>query len=422
MILTPRARAAALDDTPRAPKAASSPSHDASAPAPTTSPSSADERRLPFELTAAPGSGVTFAFGERFSLNLRARMQLRYQLEVADDERGARELQQAASVGTARLWISGHVIRPELTFMLQLALADRDFRDGARSPIYDAYVDWRAHRDFNVRVGQFFVPFDRLRTIREWATQLADRSALVWELSLDRDVGLMLYSEHFLGDRSPVAWRVGVFGGGGLHRSATKPLGALWVSRVELRPLGELDDDVDGDLARRPRPALAIGGAVAGSVNTDRARGTTGPRFVGGTTDFVHGAVDLVFKWRGFALQAAYLHRRASVHEIVSRDPEGNVQREPTRSAHGWVAQASYVLALPVELVARLARTLPLTGTDPELAAHLARYGGELVLGANVYFNGHKLKLQADWVARMPPTFSMEAADHTLHVLLDATF
>lgn len=376
-----------------------------------------------FELTAAPGSGVTFSYGRLFSLNLRARMQIRYQLDVPnEDDHGDRELRQVVNVGTARLWISGHAFRPELTFMLQLALADRDFRDGARSPIYDAYVDWRAHRDFNLRLGQFFVPFDRLRTIREWAIQLADRSALIWELTLDRDVGLMLYSDRFLGDRSPVAWRLGVFGGGGINLSNGKPPGALVLGRVELRPLGEIDDDIDGDLTRRPRPAIAIGGAVAANFNTDRVRSTTGPRFAGGTTDFLHAAADLVFKWRGFALQAEYLYKRASADVIFSRDVDGNLRSEPTRSAHGWIVQTSYVFDPPLELVARVARTLPFAGTDPTFIENMARRGQELALGVNYYFNGHKMKLQADWVARMPPPFDFDAADHVVHLQLDATF
>ena len=53
--------------------------------------------------------------------------------------------------------------------------------------IYDAFLDWKAHRDISVKAGQFFVPFDRLRTVREFALQMGDRPRPVAELTLDRD-------------------------------------------------------------------------------------------------------------------------------------------------------------------------------------------------------------------------------------------
>jgi hypothetical protein len=77
------------------------------------------------------------------------------------------------------------------------------------------------------------VPFDRLRTVREFSLQLTDRPRPVTELTLDRDVGMVMYSDNFLSDKSPLAYRVGVFGGGGKSRprqeagrAAGRPLGA----------------------------------------------------------------------------------------------------------------------------------------------------------------------------------------------------
>ncbi len=386
-------------------------------------PAAPAKPKPPVEITGAPGSGLTVSVGDVFSLNVRSRIQIRYQLNIPPaDDTGERDVQQIVNIGTARLWFSGHVYRPELTYMIQLAIAGRDYRDSATSPIFDAFVDWKIHRDFNVRAGQFFVPFDRLRTVREWALQMADRPVPVGELTLDRDTGITLYSDTFLGKESPVAWRLSAFGGGGTNLSNARPPGALLVGRLELRPLGKIDDDVEGDIERRKRPGVALGGAFAANFNTNRLRSTTGATFAGGTTDYLHAAADLVFKWRGFALQAEYLWKRASNDRILSTDEDGSPRTEYTRSAQGSVFQASYAFDPPFEIVGRFSRLYTIGATDPKLISEVASRGQELGVGLNYYFNKHRMKLQADWITRLPHDFDFEAASHVTHLQLDATF
>jgi hypothetical protein len=48
--------------------------------------------------------------------------------------------------------------------------------------------------------------------------------------------------------------------------------------------------------------------------------------------------------------------------------------------------------------------------------------GQEVGAGINYYFNSHKLKLQADYIARMPGDFDFGVANHVTHLQLDATF
>jgi hypothetical protein len=376
--------------------------------------------RTAVEITAAPGKGFTVAAGDAFSFNLRLRAQLRYQLhvppaDVADD----RKPDEVVQVGTVRAWLSGTTLSPRLTYMIQLALADRDYRDGAISPIFDAFVDYKAHRDLAIRVGQFFVPFDRLRTVREFALQLADRPRPVNELTLDRDVGIVAYSERVFD--SPLAYRVGLWGGNGTNRSAPSEVGPMATARLELRPLGPIDDDSEGDLERRARPGLALGAGYAINVNTDRTRSTTGPTFAGGkTTTFHHAALDAVFKWRGLAVQLEYLWRGASrthLETIV----DGLVVTEHARQASGWVVQASYTFDPPFELVGRISRMSTPAETDPKLAAEVDRLGQEYAVGANYYLNGHQFKVQADWIVRTG-TAGHRDRDHLVHVQLDATF
>ena len=370
---------------------------------------------------AVPGQGVTLSDDDRLGLVVKSRVQLRYQVTRTETATGATDWQDFATVGTARLIVSGHAVERSLGYFLQLAFADRDFRDGAKSPLYDAYLDWHGHRDLNLRVGQFFVPFDRLRTVREYALQFAERPRPVTELTLDRDVGVMLYAPRFLADDSPLALRFGAFGGEGIGASAARPAGGLLVARAELRPFGPLDDDEEGDSKRRTSPGLALGVAGARNWNSVRTKSTSGGTFAGGTVDFTHAAVDAVAKWRGFAVQGEYLWRMASVDSIASRASDGSARAEPTRSAHGWIAQASYVFDPPFELVARASRMTAFGGTDPLFVQELAARGQELGAGLNLYLNGHALKVQLSWIARTAPSLDLGSAEHGGYVLVDAT-
>jgi hypothetical protein len=167
---------------------------------------------------------------------------------------------------------------------------------------------------------------------------------------------------------------------------------------------------------------VALGAGVANNWNTNRLRSTTGSSFAGGTTDYLHGAVDLVFKWRGFALQAEHLWKEASTDEIASLDDTGAPVTEYTRSGRGWVLQASYTLDPPIEAVGRLSRLYASRGTDPAFRSEVDARAQEVGAGLNYYFNGHRLKVQADWIARMPRDFDFGVADHVTHLQLDATF
>jgi hypothetical protein len=368
-----------------------------------------------------PGRGLLVHVDERFSWSVRSRFQLRLQ----HVDRDAREpspftLEQAAQVSTARLWFGGHALQPELTWLLQLAIAPRDFRDGTVSPIFDAFIDYRLPKNFSVRVGQFFVAFDRLRTVREWALQMTERPLAVGELTLDRDVGIQFSADRFGGDRSPLAWRIGLFGGGGPNAVGSRRPGMLAVARVELRPLGEIDDDIEGDLLRRDDLRLAVGVAAARHWNAHRVRATTGAVLTG-DVDFTHAAADLVVKWRGLAVQGEWLRRFAD-RPITDVDPaRDDLRPDPVRSGWGWVAQASWIASVPVEWVVRVSEVRGDASADPAWIEVLDRAGRELGVGTNWYVNGHRFKVQCDGLARVHPA-TWEIDSYAIRLQVDATF
>jgi hypothetical protein len=281
-------------------------------------------------------------------------------------------------------------------------------------------VDYTRFRDLNIRVGQFFVPFDRARTIREFALQFVDRQLVVRELNLDRDVGVMLSSSNLFGLSELLSYQFFLGGGDGRNRFTAYAAGPLTVLRLTVRPFGAFDDDQEADLTRADRPRLAVGVAGAYNYRTSRSQSTYGTAFTAGTAHYTHLAVDGVFKYRGFSLLAEGLWRKANTDVLEKEAANGTVTREPTRSGHGYFVQAGLLVNSQVEVTARWDKLFSRGATDPQLVQLARTQGKQLGGGVNLYLNGHAFKVQGDYFY----IFGSGGGDprHQARLQLDASF
>ena len=353
--------------------------------------------KAPITVSAEPGRGFTVAAGDgSFSMNIVGRIVPRETL-IAQNRPGPDKFTNEVNIRTARLNITGNVLVPEVRYQLQLAFGSSDFETTSSgtllspSPIFDAWVSWQPFRDLAITAGQYFVPFDRARTTREFALEFVDRQLAVQELSLDRDVGVTLSSQDLFGT-SMLSYYLGIFGGDGRNRLlATRP-GYLYVGRVSVRPFGPFDDDSEGDLERLDKVRLALGGGAAYNMRTDRPRSTQGTPFTLGTFDYWHFAGDLVFKYAGLAIFAEILYRDSKSDNHV-----GPTSTEYPRKAYGYFAQAGYMITKNVEVAARWGELRTFDSTDPALVRQIREQGRELGGCVSLYLNGHRFKLQLDY-------------------------
>ncbi|MDC0709287.1 porin [Stigmatella sp. ncwal1] len=365
-------------------------------------------------ITAEPGRGILVKGpGDRYSLGIRARIQFRDTF-LHFDQSDTNEI----NIRTLRLTVHGNVLSPDLRYTIQLAFGGNDFETGSSSPIFDAFVDYTRYRDLNIRVGQFFVPFDRARTIREFALQMVDRQQVVRELTLDRDVGVMFSSTNLFGLHEWLGYNLFIGGGDGRNRFTAYEAGPIAVLRLTLRPFGTFDDDQEGDLTRAARPRLTFGLAGAYNYRTSRRNSTYGTAFTAGTVNYTNLAADLVFKYRGFSLLAEGLWRKAS-EDVLEGTVNGTVTREPTRSGYGYFVQGGFLVSPTVELTARWEELFARHGTDPQLHQLVQTQGKQVGGGANVYLNGHAFKLQGDYFYIFGPEGEPR---HLARIQLDASF
>jgi hypothetical protein len=371
------------------------------------------------EVAVAAGKGLTVTSADkRFQVTFRSRAQIRESyLHGPDTDTNE------VSVRTVRFTTQGYVLRPELKYLIQLAFGPNDFDKDNASPVFDAFVEYVGIRDFNVRFGQFFVPFDRARTIREFALQFVDRQIVVRELTLDRDVGLMFYSSDLFGWGSRLAYNGFIGAGDGKNRvndlNTSKP-SLLMVGRLTLRPFGAFDDDQEGDLTRGAKPRLAWGVAYGYNRATTRDHSTYGAFYTVGSFNYTHAATDLVFKWHGFSLLAEGVLRKANRRANGGENAAGTHITEYSRSGFGYFAQVGQMLTDKVELTARWDDLHAYQGTDPALEKLVRTGGRQLGGGVNVYLNGHAFKLQADYFYIFGSDFGQGA--HSLRAQLDASF
>jgi hypothetical protein len=239
-------------------------------------------------------------------------------------------------------------------------------------------------------VGQQKIPFDVQRVVSSSSLQFVDRSTATGELNLDRDVGVVVFSDDLFGLGERLRYAAYVFGGDGRNRIGTNT-GLLFGGRLRFSVFGKFDDKYEGDPDRSSNVRLAIGGAAARNNLTNRPRSTIGTPYEFATVHYTHATGDVHFKWRGVSLLSSIYWRQADTDRFT-REVEGQAVTEWARSGWGWFVQGGVYVTDWLELAARYADTRPLGATDPRFN-RLTELGGTV----NLMFKKHDLKLQTDF-------------------------
>ncbi len=349
-----------------------------------------------------PGEGLEFTTADgRFSLQLRARLQVRYDFvapSVPD-----RPTTGTLQIRRARLQLKGNAFGRHNRYYIQFGFSPADQTNGLiagtgsirRNPIRDARLEFDHLRDFTLFVGQMKIPFSRQRVISSGNQSMVDRSIANAEFQLDRDIGVQALSRD-VGGIGWLTYNAGVFMGEGRNAFEPSDFGLLYVARVEALPLGPFDDYSEGDLARSKRPGLSLGAAYAFHDRAIGDRGVHGEIPAdGGTTDLHNVTADVFFKWCGAAFHGAFHWRKAA-----RRNPGDALDEEmqPISTARprdglGGLAQLSWILPqIPLEFAGRYSFVRRIGGDTSAIQWH-----DELGPGVSYYFAGHNLKLQLDY-------------------------
>ncbi len=280
------------------------------------------------------------------------------------------------SLGTFRIrraktTIEGWFWKPELMVDLQVgwAAADSGFEGSTFSGLEDAALTWDVSKKgtFEIKIGQFKVPFGRQESTSSEKLEFVERDILSGEFTHSRDVGVSVQG-NVLGK---IDYRAGIFNGNGRNKATNDNAKYQYDAVVTYSPWGDVKYS-EGDFESKDHPLLAVGAEFERndqtySTNANNLSWTT----LGGL---------VIFKYRGFSAFGEVFHRK--------RTPQ---DQGPSFDSNGWHAQAGYfVVRNKVELAFRYAAWDPtdqLPGNDQKETGGAVSY----------YILKHDLKVQADF-------------------------
>ncbi|MFQ5589470.1 MAG: porin, partial [Nitrospiria bacterium] len=306
--------------------------------------------------------GFVIKVKDKFKLHFASYVQFQHVLaenDAADDTSTFR-------IAKGRLRWSGFMYNPKFTYLVQLEVAD-GAKDGTKdTTLKDAWLNIGHYENMSIRVGQYFVPFNRQQTTFFAQLQFVDTSFASKKFNANqtnpRDVGIMLSGRH-----DQIEYTVGVFNGNGINQAKDNDDNQLLtVGRVRFNPFGKMPVS-ESDIAHTETPLLTIGGAVAHDAgNKNLKNGSTAP---GSAATY---GLEFAFKHQGKSVQGEYYYRDA---------------RNNPNAKGAYIQGGLFLVPKKVEVAARYGHfDSQAAGMDEE----------ELTAGANFFFAGHRRKLQID--------------------------
>lgn len=333
-------------------------------------------------------NGVGFQTPDkRFGLNLRFRMQNRIGITTHSAE-DLNVKQLDAYVRRMRLRFDGYVINQKLTYTVQLSFSRSDI-DFANVPypqiIRDAMVYYNFTPNFYLGVGQGKLPGNRQRVVSSGSLQFVDRSDVNALFTLDRDYGIFAYKKFLVGKSEFILKTAFTTGEGRINEAGSGKVATT--VRGEFLPFGgfaKYGDYSEGDLAREQTPKLSIGGGYSVNAGTNRTAGQLGA-FMKETRSMETVFADVIFKYRGFAVESEYIQRNVSNANVTGLDGKSLF----IYKGNGTNVQASYCFKNNYEIAGRVSAIRP-NKDITKLTSKYDVYG----LGLSKYITGHRTKLQ----------------------------
>lgn len=330
------------------------------------------------------GIGIT-SIDSTFYLNIRVRMQNRVTYSKFDNN--PRDI--AAQVQRLRLKLSGFVLNPKLTYLIQTDLApqNRIYYQNKEylNVLMDAVIYYDFNKYFQAGFGQAKLPGNRQKLNSSSALQLTDRSINNTEFNIDYDFGVFANFKNMASDRFSWQIKTAISTGEGRNIPVELNNGLAYTGRVELYPLGAFAKNgafFESDLVREVSPKIMIGAAYHFNHKTNRTQGVLG-QFMAESKDLKALFADFIMKYRGLALMASYMDRH-TFNPAYKDFPNVFVP-----VGYGIDYQASYIWPSNWEVIGRCSfldidqNKLP-TFFDERQAT----------IGISRYLKGHIIKLQ----------------------------
>lgn len=207
-------------------------------------------------------------------------------------------------------------------------------------------------------------------------------------------MGIQLRHHFTLGDNFIIRDMIAISQGEGRNITEGNIGGYDYTARVEFLPFGEFEKKGDysgSDLKREQKPKLSVALTYDLHDRAVRERGNTGSFMYNDNgyfeTDINTLFADMMFKYAGFSVMAEYADKRAD--QTLATNSDGSLTGDAVTAGTGLVVQTGYLFENNVEIATRYTTINLVDELNSETT-------NQYTLGGSRYFEGHKLKIQAD--------------------------
>jgi hypothetical protein len=237
------------------------------------------------------------------ALIISNRIQFRYTREMPDDvttlplgvpaagtaqPRTAGDSRDSFRVRRAKMKFEGWFWRPEFTYEFQMNFAD------TASSLEDAQLTWDVSKNktFQIKIGEYKVPFGRQELTSSGSQQFVDRSIVSGEFNRQRDIGISLQG---LLMQQKLDYRVGMFNGNQRNKTLNDNNKFQYNARLVYQPWGDHKySESDFDTLPGGKPLLALGVQFETNDMRETTTAVDQKRTLWGP--------EVAFKHRGFSL------------------------------------------------------------------------------------------------------------------------
>jgi phosphate-selective porin OprO and OprP len=320
---------------------------------------------VPPAFTVSWKDGKTTIEHKLGTLGISNRLQVRFTQEMPEvgDDVGSFRIRRM------RTKFDGWVYTKNLTYELQFDTAAQT------NLLQDANINYdftNGKKTFQLKAGQYKVPFGRQELTSSGSQEFVDRSIVSAEFARGRDIGVQAWGTPMGGK---LDWRFGIFNGNGRTVDRNDNDKFQTNARLTWQPFGDVKYS-EGDFDSTGTPLFAIAAQYESNERPVAAAGSTPAH----TADREIVGGDVVFKYKGFFLFAEVFDASTNRSGTVSDFDHD-----------GFHAQAGYfIVPQKLEVALRLAELDPNANVNND-----EREETGVALG--YFFNKHNHKLQADY-------------------------
>jgi len=247
--------------------------------------------------------------------------------------------------------------------------------------LLDYFIDYTRFDPFNIKIGQYKVPYSRQDQTDEAYLLFPDFARVTQFFAPARGGGAGVTAHGMLGGDNDdlFEYNAGVFNGEGQNVSGNDGPGLMGAARVAVNPLGSFG--YDETAVNAPEDFRFAAGA---GVVYDADDSVTVASIPVGDVDTTTWGLDAAARFSGFVAQAEYF--------ATNFDPDASGSSD--FDFWGWYAQLGYMIP---ETTFQLAARYGMLTDDDGLFGGSENDFDEWSLGANYYFKANRAKIQADW-------------------------